>query len=558
MDKRSQKLASQVLNPLDEAIGMRLAYWAYEHKDIKEAEKVAKYPKAWKPAEPGKELPGEWPAANQDSEGRLLPGSPEGWNTQHNANGALENQFKVSINTETRQITFDFKGSDAWSNWKSDLGNAGASEFAKIQAKAQAAFEYLRQHPDYKGYSFTATGHSLGGGMAQSFALKNNIDVYAYNSLPIARDTIQGDYFRDLGGYEAALARYRASGRQVHDVRTPNDIATYYYDHVGRNQYLSDHVPPGVTMLPGSSLPLAVKSALLLSGSGTLVAGAVMGQDHANKALFDAQSALSVGSNGRYRIPKGHAAFANVPPQARRLFAELNASPVTKTLCTDVHSKDIPVDRFHVQHEDGSQERIAVNVRTGATEIDHYDKHGRRTLIQMNVRREIPAQVTRFGPDGRPIETEQVAMAAPGQAVDAEPTRVADAASRGSSVAALTLAQESVFEMAVTQVGGPLQAQGLRPEEVARVCAAAVSHCARLNQGEPERFMVSRDGLRLGVLHQGQVLSEMPIASALARDAQDHLADATEAVQRVQDVSARQVALGELAPSNERSGAVMA
>jgi hypothetical protein len=90
------------------------------------------------------------------------------------------------------------------------------------------------------------------------------------------------------------------------------------------------------------------------------------------------------------------------------------------------------------------------------------------------------------------------------------------------------------------------------------VCAAAVSHCARLNQGEPERFMVSRDGLRLGVLHQGQVLSEMPIASALARDAQDHLADATEAVQRVQDVSARQVALGELAPSNERSGAVMA
>ena len=59
MDKRSQKLASQVLNPLDEAIGMRLAYWAYEHKDIKEAEKVAKYPKAWKPAEPGKELPGE-------------------------------------------------------------------------------------------------------------------------------------------------------------------------------------------------------------------------------------------------------------------------------------------------------------------------------------------------------------------------------------------------------------------------------------------------------------------------------------------------------------------
>ena len=145
MDNRPSNQAAQPVNALDAAIGMRLAYWAYEHKDIQKAEKVATYPDAWEHAKPGIHLPAGWAVARQDAEGRLLPGSPEGWNTQHNADGQLENQFKVSINRDTHEISFDFKGSDAWSNWKSDLGNAGASEFAKIEAKAQAAYEYLPQ-----------------------------------------------------------------------------------------------------------------------------------------------------------------------------------------------------------------------------------------------------------------------------------------------------------------------------------------------------------------------------------------------------------------------------
>ena len=114
----------------------------------------------------------------------------------------------------------------------------------------------------YKGFTFAATGHSLGGGMAQSFALRNNLDAYVYNSLPIARDTIQGDYYQDVGGFDAALARYQASGRTVHDIRTPNDIATFTYDTVARNQYLSDTVPPGIQQLPGAAIPDLLKAAL--------------------------------------------------------------------------------------------------------------------------------------------------------------------------------------------------------------------------------------------------------------------------------------------------------
>lgn len=538
MDKQPPIHPSKQFNPLDSATGMRLAYWAYEHKDIEAAKKVTTYPDAWAYAQPGKDLPSTWPVADQDAKGTLRPGSPEGWNTQHNNNGELENQFKVSINTKTRQITFDFKGSDALSNWKSDLGNAGASDFAKIEAKAQAALEALRGNPDYENYTFAATGHSLGGGMAQSFALKNNIDAYVYNSLPIARDTIHGDYFKDVGGFDAALERYKSSNRQVHDVRTPNDIATYTYDHVMRNQYLSDHVGPGATMLPGSSLPPSIKTALMLSGSGTLVTGAMMGLDHPSKALIDAQQGLSVGPDGRYRIPEGHADFARLPPEARKLFAELSASPVVKTLCTDTRSKDWPFDRFHVQHEDGSQERIAVNRRTGDLEIDHYDKHGRRILIEMNSRKEQPARVTEFDAHNRPVKTEKVAMSEPAHGPQDTRFAASTPTETPTPAASLTPEQRQHFLMAVRQTDADLQAHGLSSDQVVQVCAAGVAHCARVDKGAPERFMVSRDGERLGVLHEGQVLSEMAIAPALNKHPQAHLAEAAQNAQSQQQIQA--------------------
>lgn len=503
MDGRTPRSAT---NPLDEAVGMRLAYWAYEHKDVREAEKVARYPNVWEHAQPGVHLPADWPVANLDPEGRLLPGSPEGWNTQHNAQGELENQFKVSINTETKQITFDFKGSDAWTNWKSDLSNAGASEFAKVQAKAQAAYEALLKDERYQGYQFAATGHSLGGGMAQSFALKNNIDVYAYNSLPIARDTIAGDYYKDVGGYEAALARYTGA---VHDVRTPNDIATYHYEGVARSQYLGRRTGQEPTVLPGPAIPTFLKTALVLSGEGTLVAGAIMGADHPNQALFKAEAGLSVDAQGRYRIPEGHVDFSRLPPEARKLFARLGESPVTKAFCSEAHDASSPYDKFQISHEDGSQEYITIDTRSGEVEIHHSDKDGRRTLIEMNGRRETPAKVTEFDAQGRPLGTSEVAM-------------------REGPTPTLSPEQQTQYALAYRQTSEALQRQGLSPAQVSQVCAATVAHCTREDL-QADRFLVSKDGRRLGMVGEGRLLGEMPIASALARSTQIHLADAAEA-----------------------------
>ena len=487
-------------NRLNSAIGMRLAYWAYEHKNSADAEKLTTYPTSWVQADLQ----------------QLPPGFEHGWNTQYSDSGKLENQFKVSINRTTREITFDFKGSDAWSNWKSDLGNAGASEFAKIQAKAQAAYDALRNDERYQDYRFATTGHSLGGGMAQSFALKNNLDAYVYNSLPIAQGTIDSDYFKEVGGYKAALARYQASDRQVHDVRTPNDIATYYYEGFRQDQYLSRHVPPGPTMLPGPSLPAPIKTLVLVSGTGTLVAGTVMANDHANKALVDGQQGLSIGKDGRFLIPEGHADFAQLPPEARKLFARLSESPVVKTICSETRGPSSPCDRFTVTREDGSRQYIRVDASNGHIEIDHYGKDGRHMRVELNERLHQPARVTEFDAQGKPLSTETVAMRVEGSA-----TRTA--AKR------LSPEQQAQFVMAWRQTGERLQQAGLSPAQVGQVCAAAVDHCARqADKGPPEQFLVSKDDRRLGVMHPGRQWSEMDIPQALQRSTEEHLAAASQ------------------------------
>ena len=59
-------------NRLDARTGMALAYWAYPHRDIKSAEKVIAYPDPWRHAQPGIQLPANWPTANLDANGRRL------------------------------------------------------------------------------------------------------------------------------------------------------------------------------------------------------------------------------------------------------------------------------------------------------------------------------------------------------------------------------------------------------------------------------------------------------------------------------------------------------
>ena len=508
----AQSPSPQSLNPLDARVGLALAYWAYPHEDVEKAEKVIPYPKPWFQAEPGNGIPTDWSVAQFGSDGKLMS---QGWNTQHNADGKLENQFQVSINRETKQITFDFKGSDEWENWWSDLANAGASSFAKIQGQAQAAYEALKNDERYQGFQFAATGHSLGGGMAQSFALRNGIDAYVYNSLPIARDTIRGDYFKGVGGFEAALENYRASGRQVHDVRTPNDIATYAYHGVMRNAYLSERTGQPATMLPGSAVPDLLKTVLLISKVGTVPVAALMSKDHTLDAVVDAQQGMGIGVDGRYLVPEGQRDFAQIPVEARRRFAMLSTSPVTKAGQIGTADDVSPWNRFLMERADGSRQYLACNPFTGDVEIEHYGPDGQRTRIELNERRRQGATFIEQDAQGRVLHRRQVALHAP------TPT--------------LGVRQQAQLALAERELADPLRARGLTDAQVAQVCAAAVRHCARhASLGAPDRFLLSRDERQIAVLHGGGIyLSEMPIEAAMRQGAEAHLAEAA----RLHDVA---------------------
>ncbi|GAB6852808.1 hypothetical protein JCM10599A_66120 [Paraburkholderia kururiensis] len=237
----------------------------------------------------------------------VVSGLSNGYGDQRNSSGTLENRFVVAVNTDTKQVVISFKGSDALSNWTSDLANAGASEYLKIAGQAQAVYDQLTSDPTLSGYTFSTAGHSLGGAMAQMFALKNNLDTQVYNSLPIASAIVASGYFgsTDIG---SVIAAWQANGHVVSDVRTANDIATFFYQAPGWGPYLSQTTGQAITYLPGAHLPDALKT-VALTGLLPLSLPA-FGLDHTMGSLFGASVGLSIDkSTGKFIIPAGQGAI---------------------------------------------------------------------------------------------------------------------------------------------------------------------------------------------------------------------------------------------------------
>lgn len=110
-------------------------------------------------------LPAEWKALPPPYSGQDAGGN---------------NQFVSFFNAQTNQVVMAFRGSENLSNWKSDFANSGAAEWDSIKAGAQAAFSNIQR--DYSGAEIMTDGHSLGGGMAQTFALANSLSGYGQNS----------------------------------------------------------------------------------------------------------------------------------------------------------------------------------------------------------------------------------------------------------------------------------------------------------------------------------------------------------------------------------------
>jgi hypothetical protein len=151
------------------------------------------------------------------------------------------NEFRILVNTDN-QLVIAFKGSKQIENFLSDLNptDLGYSQYSLIATQAQAYYDFLMlPGGKYAGYTVFTDGHSLGGGMAQSFAVQNNLNGFGQNSLPISPNFISL-YTNSKSGnnFAADLAIVQAS-RTFDEVNVGGDIATLTYDTLGHGTYLN-------------------------------------------------------------------------------------------------------------------------------------------------------------------------------------------------------------------------------------------------------------------------------------------------------------------------------
>ncbi|MGE0113800.1 MAG: calcium-binding protein [Steroidobacteraceae bacterium] len=216
----------------------------------------------------------------------------------------IANQYRVFVNTESHQIVFAFKGSDHAENWWSDIANSGASAYDRLQdqsirSQANVAYDLLTTtslYSQYAGYQIVTVGHSLGGGMAQSFALERRLDGFGVNSLPIS------DQVRDeLSAEGKTVASY---SHTFIDTYVKGDIARSFYatrDLLGGGDYLdanptyleSNYLAAELGMLTATVLSGGVASVFL---GGGMVAAA--GKAHTLDAYQEAVKKYVVGAGG--------------------------------------------------------------------------------------------------------------------------------------------------------------------------------------------------------------------------------------------------------------------
>src|SRR5882724_5102486 len=192
-------------------------------------------------------------------------------NISEDSSGVFSNQFRIFTNGT--QFVFAFKGSSATTNWIDDLIHDGSQAFAALEPVVQAAITALQDSPTYSASFATAVaakqvftdGHSLGGGLAQSFALLNSYSGYGQNSLPISAPAAA---FIDnkLGGQYSVLRSAYESSHKFIETNTDGDIATIYYSTLTGQKYLDDNP----TTLPS---PFSSSAELALVGAGLSVPG---------------------------------------------------------------------------------------------------------------------------------------------------------------------------------------------------------------------------------------------------------------------------------------------
>jgi pimeloyl-ACP methyl ester carboxylesterase len=151
---------------------------------------------------------------------------PAGWTDdfQYYFNNGT-NSFSTFVNAATQQVVIAFEGTQSEAQLESDVANAGGSAWESIKGSFANILSQIRSaFPDWQ---IATDGHSLGGGMAQTAALENDLSGFAQNSLPISPAAIRN--INHSGGLRAALSAWKASGATFSEATISGDITTIAY-----------------------------------------------------------------------------------------------------------------------------------------------------------------------------------------------------------------------------------------------------------------------------------------------------------------------------------------
>lgn len=111
--------------------------------------------------------------------------------------------------------------------------------------------------------------------------------------------------------------------------------------------------------------------------------------------------------------------------------------------------------------------------------------------------------------------------------------------------AALSPDQQRHLELAREQLGPALSARGHSPEQVERICVAAMAVAQQhAERGPVKGFFLSKDGATVAVVQQSAPMSEMSVEAALQRSGEQHLALARQTAPAQELAAQRQDAPG--------------
>jgi hypothetical protein len=168
---------------------------------------------------------------------------PVGWSVNVSLSGINgADQFLTLVNNSTQQVVIAFKGTNNVSDGVSDIANDGSSAYLSLQKVAAGMLANIKS--TYAGYQIVTDGHSLGGGMAQTFAVEYGLNGYGQNSLPIAAGSVEdyndnpSNYNNSTGiNFNTALSTWQVT-HTFSEQNTAGDPATLYYQVLNNGLYL--------------------------------------------------------------------------------------------------------------------------------------------------------------------------------------------------------------------------------------------------------------------------------------------------------------------------------